>query len=128
VDIVISCILSIYQNPSRRVCLSKCLTSTQNTRKNETERKKASKRRQQRVENQALMIPTVSVFVNFIVGDRTSQERRRIIERWNIKYEREKDDEKRKREAAEAKINFILLQQRLQENLNLTKENKDKEN
>jgi hypothetical protein len=61
-----------------------------------------------------------------LVGDRTTEDRRRIIERWNIKYEKEKDDEKKKREHAEAKINFILVQQRIQENLNQSKnENKD---
>ncbi len=60
------------------------------------------------------------------MADRTSPERRRIIEKWNKKYEKEKEEEKRKREAAEAKINFILLQQKLQENL--TKLKLDKEN
>jgi hypothetical protein len=52
------------------------------------------------------------------VADRTSEERRDIIERWNKKFEREKDDERKKREAAEAKINFFLQQQKLQEKLN----------
>ncbi len=52
------------------------------------------------------------------MADRTSEERRDIIERWNKKFEREKDDERKKREAAEAKINFFLQQQKLQEKLN----------
>jgi hypothetical protein len=55
------------------------------------------------------------ILFNFLVADRTSEERRRVIAKWNNKYEMDKDEEKRKREAAEAKINFILLQQRLQE-------------
>lgn len=62
------------------------------------------------------------------MGDRTSVERIRIIDRWNRKYEKIREDEKRKREAAEAKINFILLQQKIQENLkkiNEAKENRD---
>jgi hypothetical protein len=59
-----------------------------------------------------------------IVGDRNSEERIRIIKRWNVEFEREKDDERRKREAAEAKINFILIQQRIQENMNQKKNEK----
>ena len=62
-----------------------------------------------------------------LVVDRTSEERRRVIEKWNKKYEKEREEERRKREAAEAKINFILLQQKLQENINKIKENKEKE-
>jgi hypothetical protein len=61
------------------------------------------------------------------VADRTSEERRRIIEKWNKRYDKEREEEKRKREAAEAKMNFILLQQKLQENLNKLKEDKEKE-
>lgn len=62
------------------------------------------------------------------MADRTSEERRDIIERWNKKYEKEKDEERRKREAAEAKINFILQQQKLQEKLNKLTENKTNNN
>ena len=58
------------------------------------------------------------------MAERTSEERRDIIERWNKKYEKEKDEERRKREAAEAKINLILQQQKLQEKLNKLNENK----
>jgi hypothetical protein len=58
------------------------------------------------------------------VADRTSEERRDIIGRWNKKYEKEKDEERRKREGAEAKINLILQQQKLQEKLNKLNENK----
>jgi hypothetical protein len=61
------------------------------------------------------------------VADRTSEERRRVIEKWNKKYDKEKEEERRKREAAEAKMNFILLQQKLQENLDKLKEDKEKE-
>ncbi len=61
------------------------------------------------------------------MADRTSEERRRIIEKWNKRYDKEREEEKRKREAAEAKMNFILLQQKLQENLNKLKEDKEKE-
>lgn len=61
------------------------------------------------------------------MADRTSEERRRIIEKWNKRYEKEREEEKRKREAAEAKMNFILLQQKLQENLNKLKEDKEKD-
>jgi hypothetical protein len=61
------------------------------------------------------------------VADRNSEERRRIIEKWNKKYDKEKEEERRKREAAEAKMNFILLQQKLQENLDKLKEDKEKD-
>ncbi len=61
------------------------------------------------------------------MADRTSEERRRVIEKWNKKYDKEKEEERRKREAAEAKMNFILLQQKLQENLDKLKEDKEKE-
>lgn len=44
--------------------------------------------------------------------DRNSEERRRIIEGWNIKYERKKEEERKKREAAEAKINLKLFEQK----------------
>lgn len=57
--------------------------------------------------------------------DRTSEERRRIIEKWNKNYEKDKEDETRKREAAEAKMNFILLQQKLQENLDKLKNERE---
>ncbi len=61
------------------------------------------------------------------MADRTSEERRRIIEKWNRRYDKEREEEKRKREAAEAKMNFILLQQKLQENLNKLKVDKEKQ-
>ena len=48
--------------------------------------------------------------------DRNSEERRRIIEGWNIKYERKKEEERKKREAAEAKINLKLYEQKLAQN------------
>jgi len=48
----------------------------------------------------------------------SAEQRKKIIERWNRKYDKEKEVERRKKEAAEAKINFILLQQKLQEELN----------
>lgn len=59
--------------------------------------------------------------------DRTSEERRRIIEKWNRKFEKEKEEEKRKIEAAEAKMNFLLLQQKLQANLGKLQAEKNKE-
>lgn len=62
------------------------------------------------------------------MADRTSEERRRVIQIWNKKYEKEKEEERRKREAIEAKMNYILLQQRLQEDLDKMKEEKEKEN
>ncbi len=55
------------------------------------------------------------------MADRTSEERRRIIDKWTKKYDKEKEEERRKREAAEGKMNFILLQQKLQEQLNKPK-------
>jgi hypothetical protein len=61
------------------------------------------------------------------VSDRNSQERRRIIEKWNKRYEKDREEEKRKKETAEAKMNFILLQQKLQENLNKLNIAKEKE-
>lgn len=61
------------------------------------------------------------------MADRTSEERRRIIQTWNKKYEKEKEEERRKREAIEAKMNYILLQQRLQEDLDKMKEGKERE-
>jgi len=61
------------------------------------------------------------------VSDRNSQERRRIIEKWNKRYEKDREEEKRKKETAEAKMNFILLQQKLQENLNKLNTAKEKE-
>jgi splicing factor U2AF subunit len=64
------------------------------------------------------------IYIYNLVADRTSEERRDIIERWNKKFEKEKEEERRKREAAEAKINFILQQQKLQEKLNKLNENK----
>ena len=63
-----------------------------------------------------------------LVEDRTSEERRRIIEKWNKNYEKDKEDENRKREAAEAKMNFILLQQKLQENLDKLKNERETAN
>jgi hypothetical protein len=63
-----------------------------------------------------------------LVADRNSEERRRIIKKWNKAHEKIKEDEQRKREAAESKMNLILLQQRLQDNLNKIKEEKEKEN
>jgi hypothetical protein len=62
------------------------------------------------------------------VADRSSLERRRIIDRWNKKYEKEKEEERRKREAAEAKLNLFLSQQRLQDKLEGKKEENDKDN
>ena len=61
------------------------------------------------------------------MSDRNSQERRRIIEKWNKRYEKDREEEKRKKETAEAKMNFILLQQKLQENLNKLNTAKEKE-
>jgi len=61
------------------------------------------------------------------VADRTSEERRRIIERWNKKYEKEQADEMRKKKAAEATINFIVLQKKLQEKLEKIDENREKD-
>jgi hypothetical protein len=61
------------------------------------------------------------------VADRNSEERRRIIDKWNKRYGKDREEEKRKRETAEAKMNFILLQQKLQENLNKLKEDKEKD-
>jgi len=62
------------------------------------------------------------------VVDRSSEERRRIIEKWNRKFEKQKEEEKRKIEAAEAKMNFLLLQQKLQANLGKLQAEKQKEN
>jgi len=61
------------------------------------------------------------------VGDRTSEERRRIIEKWNKKYEKEQAEEMRKKKAAEATINFIVLQKKLQEKLEKIDENREKD-
>lgn len=61
------------------------------------------------------------------MADRTSEERRRIIERWNKKYEKEQADEMRKKKAAEATINFIVLQKKLQEKLEKIDENREKD-
>ncbi len=62
-----------------------------------------------------------------LVGDRTSEERRRIIEKWNKKYEKEQAEEMRKKKAAEATINFIVLQKKLQEKLEKIDENREKD-
>ena len=62
-----------------------------------------------------------------IVGDRTSEERRRIIEKWNRKYDKEQVEEMRKKKAAEATINFIVLQKKLQEKLEKIDENREKD-
>lgn len=61
------------------------------------------------------------------MGDRTSEERRRIIEKWNKKYEKEQAEEMRKKKAAEATINFIVLQKKLQEKLEKIDENREKD-
>lgn len=61
------------------------------------------------------------------MADRNSEERRRIIRKWNKDHEKVKEDENKKREAAESKMNLILLQQRLQDNLNKMQEEKEKE-
>ena len=63
--------------------------------------------------------------INYLVGE-TSPERRKIIEKWNRLYDKDKEEERRKKEAAEAKINFILLQQKIQEELNKKKTVQDK--
>jgi hypothetical protein len=55
------------------------------------------------------------------VGDKTSPERRKVIERWNRQFDKDREEERRKKEAAEAKINFILLQQKIQDELNKKK-------
>jgi hypothetical protein len=67
----------------------------------------------------------VSIKINILVSNLTADERKRVIEKWNDDFEKEQDEEKRKREVAEAKINFLLLQQRLQDTINQVKENKD---
>lgn len=64
--------------------------------------------------------------INYLVGGETSPERRKIIEKWNRLYDKDKEEERRKKEAAEAKINFILLQQKIQEELNKKKTVQDK--
>jgi len=48
------------------------------------------------------------------------------IDKWNREYEKSKENERRKKETAEAKINFILLQQKYQDDLK-AKELKEKE-
>jgi hypothetical protein len=60
------------------------------------------------------------------VAGRNSEERRAVIERWTKDFEHEKEEERKRREKAEAQMNLTLLQQRLQENLNKVKEDKDK--
>jgi hypothetical protein len=65
--------------------------------------------------------------IYLIVADRTSEERRRIIEKWNKNYEKEKDEEKRKREIAEARMNVVFFEQKIQEGLKKTMENKGRE-
>ena len=69
-------------------------------------------------------------FIFILVADKLSPERRKVIEKWNREWEKEREDERRKKEAAEAKMNFIFLQQKIQEELNKKKnnleENKDK--
>jgi hypothetical protein len=52
------------------------------------------------------------------VGERNSEERRYIISRWTKKFEQEKEDEKKRREKAEAQINLLLLEQKLKEKFN----------
>ena len=49
------------------------------------------------------------------LGDRNSEERRRIISKWNKRYERIKENERKKRETAEAKINLALIEKKLAE-------------
>ena len=49
--------------------------------------------------------------------DYTVEQRMKKIDKWNRDYEKSKENEKRKKETAEAKINFILLQQKYQEQL-----------
>lgn len=61
------------------------------------------------------------------MGDRTSEERRRIIEKWNRRYEKAQAEEMRKKKAAEATINFIVLQKKLQEKLEKIDENREKD-
>lgn len=41
----------------------------------------------------------------------------RIICRWNKKFENTREEERRTREAAEAKMNFVLMQKKLQEKM-----------
>jgi hypothetical protein len=121
VDIVTLCILNIFLNHLRKACLNKCSPSILIIRRKIGIEALIERRR----EKIRLMKAIVKFYFN-LVGDRTSEERRRIIGKWNKKFEREKDDERRKREAAEAKINFILIQQRIQENMNQKKnENSD---
>jgi hypothetical protein len=98
--------------------LSKCLLSIQSIRgEEEIEVMKG-------VEEGSHQVIVIVKYLFKTVGDRNSEERIRIIKRWNMEFEREKDDERRKREAAEAKINFILIQQRIQENMNQKKNEK----
>ena len=52
------------------------------------------------------------------MGERNSEERRYIISRWTKKFEQEKEDEKKRREKAEAQINLLLLEQKLKEKFN----------
>lgn len=52
------------------------------------------------------------------MGERNSEERRYIISKWTKKFEQEKEDEKKRREKAEAQINLLLLEQKLKEKFN----------
>ena len=65
------------------------------------------------------------IILFIIVGDKNSPERRKIIEKWNRLYDKDREDERRKKEAAEAKINFILLQQKIQDEINKKKGGQD---
>lgn len=49
------------------------------------------------------------------LGSRNSVERRRIIYKWNKRYEKIKEEERKKRETAETKINIALIEQKLAE-------------
>lgn len=49
------------------------------------------------------------------LGSRDSDDRKRIIAKWNRRYERKKEDERKKRDTAEARINLALIEQKLAE-------------
>jgi hypothetical protein len=98
-------------------------------RKRERTPERSRKRRRRHSSSESdskILIEKINL--NLLVGDRTSEERRRIIEKWNKKYEKEQADEMRKKKAAEATINFIVLQKKLQEKLEKIDENRDKDN
>ena len=57
------------------------------------------------------------------LGSKNSEERRRIIDKWNRRYERVKEEERKKRETAETKMNIALIEQKLAESAKTAENN-----